>query len=171
MQVQVRTMHEAGTLVPKVLDVLSWTTCISVAHAGAVAALVALAAWVNSFRQYKRTYLLDFECYRPTEEMKVSYKRFMQGSHEVGEFTQEAMDFQERILNKSALSQETFFPPGLHESPPKFNMHLAREEAELVMFNAVADLLAKTGLRPGQIDILVVNCSLFNPTPSLACAL
>lgn len=30
----------------------------------------------------------------------------------------------------------------------------ARQEAELVMFNAVADLLAKTGLKPRQIDVL-----------------
>lgn len=29
-------------------------------------------------------------------------------------FDVEALDFQRRILNKSALSQETFFPPGLH---------------------------------------------------------
>ena len=42
----------------------------------------------------------------------------------------------------------------------------------MVMFGAVRDVLRKTGLKPHQIGILVVNCSLFNPTPSLAaCAL
>ncbi|PSC75078.1 3-ketoacyl-synthase 20-like [Micractinium conductrix] len=78
------------------------------------------------------------------------------------------MDFQVRILNKSGLSEETFFPPGLHKDPPEFDMKWAREEAELVMFNAVKDLLAKTRLAPRDIDVLVVNCSLFNPTPSLS---
>lgn len=40
------------------------------------------------------------------------------------------------------------------------------------MFGAVRDVLRKTGLSPDQIGVLVVNCSLFNPTPSLAaCAL
>merc|ERR1719478_2067115 len=29
------------------------------------------------------------------------------------------------------------------------------------------DLLNKTGLKPKDIDILIVNCSLFNPTPSM----
>lgn len=44
--------------------------------------------------------------------------------------------------------------PGLHKDPPEFDMVWARQEAELVMFNAVADLLAKTGLKPRQIDVL-----------------
>ena len=33
-------------------------------------------------------------------------------------------------------------------------MNWARTEAELVMFRAVADLLAKTGLHPRQVDVL-----------------
>lgn len=33
-------------------------------------------------------------------------------------------------------------------------MKWARHEAELVMFSAVADLLAKTGLHPRQVDVL-----------------
>jgi 3-ketoacyl-CoA synthase len=44
----------------------------------------------------------------------------------------------------------------------------ARREAEMVMFGAVADALKKTGLKPSQVGVLIVNCSLFNPTPSLA---
>jgi predicted naringenin-chalcone synthase len=30
-----------------------------------------------------------------------------------------------------------------------------------------SDLLEKTGIKPSQVGILVVNCSLFCPTPSL----
>lgn len=52
--------------------------------------------------------------------------------------------------------------------PPVISMKNARLEAEMVMFGAVADVLAKTGLKPSDIGLLVVNCSLFNPTPSLA---
>ena len=47
-------------------------------------------------------------------------------------------------------------------------MENARLEAQMVVFGAVKDVLAKTGLKPEQIGVLVVNCSLFNPTPSLA---
>lgn len=114
------------------------------------------------------TYLLDFECMRPSEELKVTYKYFVAGSRNSGYFDEDAMEFQERILNKSALSNETFVPAGLHLDVCRTDMLLAREEAEIVMFGAVEDLLAKTGLKPRDIDVLVVNCSLFNPTPSLS---
>eukprot|EP00201_Polytomella_parva_P009444 CAMPEP_0175051290 /NCGR_PEP_ID=MMETSP0052_2-20121109/7711_1 /TAXON_ID=51329 ORGANISM="Polytomella parva, Strain SAG 63-3" /NCGR_SAMPLE_ID=MMETSP0052_2 /ASSEMBLY_ACC=CAM_ASM_000194 /LENGTH=350 /DNA_ID=CAMNT_0016315545 /DNA_START=521 /DNA_END=1573 /DNA_ORIENTATION=+ len=49
-------------------------------------------------------------------------------------------------------------------------MAAARAEFETVMFNTVQDLLSKTGVKPKDIGILVINCSLFNPTPSL-CAM
>jgi 3-ketoacyl-CoA synthase len=32
----------------------------------------------------------------------------------------------------------------------------------------VRDVLAKTGVHPRQIGCVIVNCSLFNPTPSLS---
>lgn len=63
---------------------------------------------------------------------------------------------------------ETFFPPAFFHEPPVINMDTAREEAEMVLYGAVEELLKKTGLKPRQIDVLVTNCSLFNPTPSLS---
>merc|ERR1719230_2250246 len=41
-------------------------------------------------------------------------------------------------------------------------------ESEAVVFPIVQELFEKTGLSPHQIDFLVVNCSLYSPTPSLA---
>jgi 3-ketoacyl-CoA synthase len=37
-----------------------------------------------------------------------------------------------------------------------------------VCFTAVRDVLAKTDVHPRQIGCVIVNCSLFNPTPSLS---
>jgi hypothetical protein len=37
-----------------------------------------------------------------------------------------------------------------------------------VCFTAIRDLLNKTGVQPRQIKVVIVNCSLFNPTPSLS---
>ncbi|CAI8619683.1 unnamed protein product [Vicia faba] len=47
-------------------------------------------------------------------------------------------------------------------------MKEARKEAEAVMFGAIDELIAKTSVKPKDIGILIVNCSLFCPTPSLS---
>lgn len=169
-------MHAAGQLLPALQAALerpvplpaAVSTAQAAAAAGAVALAGALLAWLLVWRRPSPTYLLDFECYRPDDQHKVTYNRFITGSRDSGFFDEESMDFQERILHKSGLSEETFFPPGLHLDPPEFDMNWARQEAELVMFKAVDDLLRKAGLHPRQIDVLVTNCSLFCPTPSLA---
>ena len=37
-----------------------------------------------------------------------------------------------------------------------------------VCFTAVREVLSKSGVTPRQIGCVIVNCSLFNPTPSLS---
>ncbi|KAG1670968.1 hypothetical protein FOA52_011403, partial [Chlamydomonas sp. UWO 241] len=83
-------------------------------------------------------------------------------------FSKEALAFQERIAARSGLGSCTYLPPAIQCQPPEPTMAHARAEFEAVMLTSVENLLARTGIRPGQIGIIVVNCSLFNPTPSLA---
>lgn len=52
--------------------------------------------------------------------------------------------------------------------PPNINMQAAREEAHMVLFTCVEEALKATNIKPQAVDILIVNCSLFNPTPSLS---
>jgi hypothetical protein len=54
----------------------------------------------------------------------------------------------------------------LHYIPPRCCLSSSRDEAEQVIFAAMDDLLAKTGISPGAIDILVTNCSGFTATPT-----
>ncbi|DBA99231.1 TPA: 3-ketoacyl-CoA synthase 11 [Trebouxia sp. C0006] len=145
----------------------SWVAQIQQGPLVAAAVLLACAALVYR-RLSKQVYLLDFACYRPAEDLRVTWKRFMEGSRDCKFFTEESLDFQERISQRNGLGNNTFFPPSLHEEPPNCNMTTAREEAELVLFGVVQEVLDKTGLKARDIDILVVNCSLFNPTPSLS---
>jgi 3-ketoacyl-CoA synthase len=119
-------------------------------------------------RMKSTVYLLDFATYQPPDELKMPHDRFMKRTRDVGWFTPESCEFQEKLLYRTGLGNETYFPPGIHKVPPALGLDSAREEAEMVLFGCMDDLFQKTKLRPQDIDILIVNCSLFNPTPSLA---
>ncbi|KAL5572193.1 hypothetical protein UlMin_021790 [Ulmus minor] len=119
-------------------------------------------------KRSRPVYLVDFSCYKPEEERKMSVDSFLKMTEESGAFTDETLQFQKRISTRSGLGDETYFPRGITSRPPKLSMEEARSEAELVMFGALDSLFKKTGVKPGEIGILIVNCSLFNPTPSLS---
>lgn len=113
-------------------------------------------------------YLVDFACYKPEDERKMSVDSFLQMTDENGAFEQDSVNFQKKIAHRSGLGDETYFPRGITTNPPNLSMKEARLEAEAVMFGALDNLFLKTGIKPEDIGILIVNCSLFNPTPSLS---
>lgn len=113
-------------------------------------------------------YLVDYACYRPPDRLQVRYRSFVEHSRLCGEFNEDALEFQRKILERSGLGEETYVPEAMHFLPPRPSMANAREEAQQVMFGALDALFRNTGVKPKDISILVVNCSLFNPTPSLS---
>ncbi|PIA55753.1 hypothetical protein AQUCO_00700223v1 [Aquilegia coerulea] len=116
----------------------------------------------------KPVYLVDYACYRPPEHLQVKYHQFMEHSKLTGDFDESSLEFQRKILERSGLGEETYVPEAMHCIPPQPSMAAAREEAEQVMYGALDTLFANTSIKPKDIGILVVNCSLFNPTPSLS---
>ncbi|EMS59116.1 3-ketoacyl-CoA synthase 11 [Triticum urartu] len=113
-------------------------------------------------------YLVDFACYKPDDARKCSRARFMDCTEKLGTFTDDNVEFQRRIVERSGLGEETYLPEAVLNLPPNPSMANARVEAEKVMFGALDQLFAKTGVKAKDIGVLVVNCSLFNPTPSLS---
>ncbi|XP_056865290.1 3-ketoacyl-CoA synthase 4 [Raphanus sativus] len=113
-------------------------------------------------------YLVDFSCYLPPDHLKAPFSRFMDHSRLTGDFEDSALEFQRKILERSGLGEDTYVPEAMHHVPPRISMAAAREEAEQVMFGALDSLFANTSINPKDVGILVVNCSLFNPTPSLS---
>ncbi|XP_030552861.1 3-ketoacyl-CoA synthase 11 [Rhodamnia argentea] len=113
-------------------------------------------------------YLVNFSCYKPEESRKCTKKIFMDQSRLTGSFTEESLQFQRKILERSGLGDSTYLPEAVLNIPPNPSMQEARKEAEMVMFGALDELFAKTNVKPKDIGILIVNCSLFNPTPSLS---
>ncbi|GMH57271.1 hypothetical protein TrRE_jg1772, partial [Triparma retinervis] len=73
-----------------------------------------------------------------------------------------------RILGRSGTGQATAWPPGIVQClrglPTDNSIEASRAEAEAVITDIVAKALKKAQIKPGDVDILVVNCSLFSPT-------
>ncbi|CAH1444864.1 unnamed protein product [Lactuca virosa] len=134
----------------------------------ALSGVAVLGSTVYLMSRPRHVYLVDYSCYRPPENLKVKFDVFMERSKLHGGFNESALEFQRKILERSGLGEETYLPPALHSVPPEPSMAAAREEAEQVMFGALDNLFKSTNLDPKDIGILVVNCSLFNPTPSLS---
>jgi len=113
-------------------------------------------------------YLIDFTTFQPPDNLKISHEQFMEKTTKIGAFDKESIDFQEKLLYRTGLGNETYFPPGIMQETPVRSMQKAREEAEMVLSAVLDQLFQSTGLNPKDVDILIVNCSLFNPTPSLS---
>ncbi|KAK9113109.1 hypothetical protein Scep_020628 [Stephania cephalantha] len=116
----------------------------------------------------RTVYLVDYACYRPPDRLQVRFNQFMEHSRLTGDFDESSLEFQGKILVRSGLGEETYVPEAMHYLPPRPSMAAARDEAEQVMFGALDTLFANSSIKPKDIGILVVNCSLFNPTPSLS---
>lgn len=154
----------AGVEAHKLVGFLQANTGSLLILVSTVALLWLILRWLRR----DRVFLVDFECFSNKKENWVPYEVFERRSRQKNCFSEDAMDFQLRMLNKSGVAGETMFPNGLQRDPPEPTMAWAREEAEMVLFSVVENLLKKTGIKPRDIDVLVVNCSLFNPTPSLS---
>ncbi|KAJ3694824.1 hypothetical protein LUZ60_000201 [Juncus effusus] len=130
--------------------------------------LVIIGATFYLMCKPRPVFLVDYACFRPLPNFRVPFSTFVEHSRLVPQFDEKTVRFQIRILERSGLGEETCLPPANHYIPPTCSMAAAREEAELVIFSAIDELLNKTGMKPKNIDMLIVNCSLFSPTPSLS---
>ncbi|KAJ4710523.1 3-ketoacyl-CoA synthase [Melia azedarach] len=129
---------------------------------------IIFVATVYFMSKPRTIYLVDYACYKPPVTCRVPFSTFMEHSRLILKNNPKSVEFQMRILERSGLGEETCLPPAIHYIPPTPTMEAARGEAELVIFSAMDSLFQKTGLKPKDVDILIVNCSLFSPTPSLS---
>jgi len=140
------------------------------------ACLLAIASWiVFAIFGKPRVYCLESEVFVPPESWQMTHEELKIIMQAQGTFTDESTTFLSKTLERSATGQSTHWPPAAHpakdgKSKIIADMTASREEAEAVIFPIVERVLAKTGIAPKDIDFLIVNCSLFSPTPSL-CAM
>lgn len=111
----------------------------------------------------------------PPKSWQVSQEDILTMMRAQGCFAQESLDFSRRLLERSGTGERTHWPPSMilsrdGETKAVTNVDVARDEAKQVIFALVREVLDRSRVLPEEIDILIINCSLFAPTPSL-CAL
>ena len=133
-------------------------------------ALLALLLWYVNHRE-KPVYLLDFHCFEPPEKWKLSPEQLLNIMKMQGTFTDESIEFLAKLLERSGCGPSTAWPPSIVQCldglPADRSVEGARKEAEVVIYDCVEKLLRKTNIDAKGVDILIINCSLFSPTPSL----
>ncbi|KAL5854666.1 hypothetical protein ACOSQ4_004468 [Xanthoceras sorbifolium] len=139
---------------------------ISPIHLYAAFAILLFTVMYYSLR-CKCVYLVDFTCYLPPDSLRTPVSHFIEHLEISNAFNRESLDFQRKVSERSGISDEACTPTTIQAVPPDSSLTASREEIEEVLFTVVNDLLSKHNINPKSIDILVSNCSLFCPTPSI----
>ncbi|XP_031397278.1 probable 3-ketoacyl-CoA synthase 21 [Punica granatum] len=126
-----------------------------------------LALYFIVKRRRVAIYLLDFTCYRPPDSHRMPKSMFSEYIQLEDRMDNEGKALQVKIMERSGYSDETYIPLSLTEMPVKRCYSSGLDEASTVIFSAVRDLLERTNTSPRAIDILIINNSVFSPTPSL----
>ncbi|XP_049408727.1 3-ketoacyl-CoA synthase 20-like [Solanum stenotomum] len=126
--------------------------------------LVVFLATVYFMSRPRNVYLVNFSCYKPHERFMMSKQLMIENMSNI--FDEESLMFQKKILERSGLGDKTYIP--IDTIPFKYTFSSYLNEAEEEIFGAIDDLLAKTRVKIGDIRIIIVNSSLFNPSPSLS---
>ncbi|KAL8243209.1 hypothetical protein R6Q59_009467 [Mikania micrantha] len=114
-------------------------------------------------------FLLNYSCYKPPPERKCNYELASKFLLTHGRFTSpEPVEFMRNIYSKSGLSDATYVPPFMFEESQTPSHKNAVQEAEEGIFSAVDSLLSKTNISPEEIDVVIVTCGGFSPSPSLS---
>lgn len=131
--------------------------------AATVLLLVAYLLYIRS----KCIYLIDFSCYLPPDNLRVPASHFIEHTEICQVHAKEAVDFHTKVAERSGVGNEACVPLSAHQMPPDCSLIRSQEEIETVLFTVVEDLLSKHKVKPKSIDIIVSNCSIFCPIPSI----
>ncbi|KAG7560552.1 Thiolase-like [Arabidopsis thaliana x Arabidopsis arenosa] len=113
-------------------------------------------------------FLLDFSCYRPPDHLKITKSDFIELAMKSGNFNETAIELQRKVLDQSGIGEESYMPRVVFKPGHRVNLRDGREEAAMVIFGAIDELLAATKINVKHIKILVLNCGVLNTTPSLS---
>eukprot|EP00250_Pteridium_aquilinum_P015270 c22483_g4_i1 orf=323-1918(-) len=111
-------------------------------------------------------YLVDFCLTKGEDESCANIDNFFSFLRTWRSVTDANVKFQFKVFLRSGVGEESYVPLRLLRKGEDTDMQDARVESEEVVSYAARRVLEKSGVDPKEIDIVVVNSSLFNPSPS-----
>ncbi|CAD6268295.1 unnamed protein product [Miscanthus lutarioriparius] len=161
----------AAAVVPRTSpeEVLALAREIRPVHCLLALLLAAAVAKLRRMGRPKDVYLVEYGCFRPKPWFRAPFATCLEHAHLMPYLVdEESVSFAIRLLERSGLGEETCVPEAYHYMPPDRSLEASRDETELVIFSAVDEVFARTSVKPEEIDVLIVNCSIFTPTPVFA---
>ncbi|CAL6035838.1 3-ketoacyl-CoA_synthase [Hexamita inflata] len=142
------------------------TTAIFILAGPFIYAAYKLLAMLMNHRRHRKVYIRDFQVFQADPSWYCSNTHTLKQCLNTGCFGASQMNFMRKLSKRNGVGPKVSVPPELFQS--KREIEDARGEARAVIFPTVKKLLEKTGISSNQIDVIVTNCSLFSPTPSLS---
>lgn len=112
-------------------------------------------------------YLVAFSCYKPPEDRKMNT--------ELSEYVTcksdpmpESLKFVVNVHIKSGLGQETYAPNSFFQDDIVSSMAEGWLEMQEAFVSTIDRLFTDSGIRPYDVDILIINVCCFAPAPSLS---
>ncbi|XP_039120119.1 3-ketoacyl-CoA synthase 12-like [Dioscorea cayenensis subsp. rotundata] len=120
-------------------------------------------------KRHKNCYLIDYACFKPSDEFKLP-------TNICGDIIQrnKLLGFDEykfllKVIVNSGIGEETYGPRSIFRGEEATaTLDDALFEMDESFEHSIGDVLANSGVKPTDIDILIVNVSMFAPEPSLA---
>ncbi len=95
---------------------------------------MAVVVWYLSHR-VSPVYLVDFTTFQPPEPWLLSHQQLVEAMRMQGSFSEESLDFMNRMLQQSGVGPKTAWPPGMVQTLQGLStdesVEASRKEAEV----------------------------------------
>ncbi|KAL4587631.1 hypothetical protein LXL04_000503 [Taraxacum kok-saghyz] len=120
-------------------------------------------------KKHQKCYLLDYQLYKPSDERKLPTELSGDIIKRAKSLGLNEYKFLLKAIVSSGIGEETYAPKMMFEGREENPTHQdAIEEMEELFEDTIGKLLRRTGISASEIDVLVVNISMFACMPSLS---
>ncbi|KAL6631303.1 hypothetical protein ACP70R_028153 [Stipagrostis hirtigluma subsp. patula] len=144
---------------------LYWLHDLSQIH---IALVAILFITIYKIRRQRTIYIVEYACFLPNSKYRCPKATFIEHARLTPFYDISDSQFIARVVERSGLGDETNVPPSMNYLFPYCSLNEARDEVEIVTFSAIDDLFSRTCISTDAIDMLIVSCGAFSPSPTIA---